>query len=174
MQQPPEIPPQFTAYPRAQMNAYGTGAQLRALYKGYNGLSAIFGINVALSLGANAAIRSAAPAETVLGMWAAAVIAIGLVVGFGTYPSNKNIAYGANWNPGMALLASILMAVNSALCCGIIGYVVVQQLAMNEMKRYGLKARFFGGIKKQEVEQVAAQLDAIQRTNPGMYPPPQA
>lgn len=75
------------------------------------------------------------------------------------------IAYGKGWDPSAAMLASVLMGLNSALCCGIIGYVVMQQIASMEMKRYGIPAGFFG-IRKAIVTARVAELRA-QETSRG-------
>jgi hypothetical protein len=177
MQQPPEPPPQFAAYPRASASLYGASDKLRALAKGYFGLNKVFLVNIVLVFGLRAAGASVSTVETAILFLIGEVLLLGLVVGFATYPFNKSIGYGANWGPGIAVLTSFLMAINSALCCGIIGYVVVQQIASKEMSKYGLKPAFFGGIKKHEVEAVISALQAQERGTytgepPPMYPRP--
>ena len=173
MQQPPEPPPQYAAYPRESRAVYGSAEQLRALYKGYSGLTLVFVLNILLSLLIQALFMNAGGGEDALLIWLIGSAVIGVFVALATYRCNKSIAYGANWHPSMAILASTLMGLNSALCCGIIGYVVLQQLATNEMKKYGLKSRFFGGIRKREVEQIAVELETLQRGYGDYSFPPQ-
>lgn len=83
---------------------------------------------------------------------------IGLVVGFASYPSNKKIGIGLSWSPSSAIVASMLMGLNSAFCCGIIGYVVMQHLATKEMVRYGMKPFLVGGVRKSDVMAVMDDL----------------
>src|SRR5689334_15737872 len=126
---PPQEPPQqYAAYPRGGPVAgqYGSADQLQALSDGYFGLNTVFVLNLVLAFASRAGTATAKDPATALAILGGFVLVTGLVVGFCTYPYNKKIAYGANWNPGMAVLASVLMALNSALCCGIVGYVVVQ------------------------------------------------
>jgi hypothetical protein len=75
------------------------------------------------------------------------------------------------WSPGGAVLASILIAVVSSVCCGIIGYIVMQQIAGAEMKKYGLKTRFLG-IRKAEVVAAVEALKQAEMQASAM--PPQA
>src|SRR5579859_7496136 len=151
MNPPPPGPPegQYAQYYRPGQSSYGSSDRLQGLVDGYFGLNNVFLINVGLVIGLNVLIqslfRSMPPdrdAITVLLVWVGAIVVIGISIGFLTYPSNKKIAYGKDWPPSNATLASVLMGLNSALCCGVIGYVVMQQLAMAEMKKYGVKAGF--------------------------------
>ena len=160
METPPEPPPQYVAYPRAQIAPYGSAERLKALFDGYSYLNRIFILNVALAIASRALGETAGTPEIWLMIVAVQVLVMGLVIGFATYPGNKKIAFGAGWPPGLGVLASVLMGLNSALCCGIIGYVVMQQIAINHMKRYGLKTAFLGGIKRPQVELAVAQLRA--------------
>jgi len=137
-----ETPPQkFVAYPRETVATYGTPEKLEALGKGYFGLSIAFVANVVLFF----AVQFCA----VVGM---AAVFLGIVVLFAavialTIPHNKNIAYGKGWSKSQAWIASVLMGINSVICCGIIGYSVMQSQAMNEMKRYCVKPGFLGLYK---------------------------
>jgi hypothetical protein len=168
MQLPPEgQPPHYAAYPRSTPGPYGTPDKLRALSEGYFGLNLIFGLNIALALG-TMAIPAPKDLATLLAVAVGVRVVIALVIGFATYPHNKKIGYGANWSSYWPAVASILIALNSALCCGIIGYVVMQQLASNEMRKYGLKVGF-GGIRKKDVELKIAEMESHSRV-PGPIP----
>jgi hypothetical protein len=167
--QVPEPPPQYAAYPRHQAHpvlAYGSADRLRSLYSGYQGLNAVFLLNIVLAIGIGMGAGTVRSPEGATLLYLGGLGMLFVTVAVGTYFPNKRIAYGANWAPAMAYLASFLMALNSILCCGIIGYVVMQQLAANEMKKYGLKSHFLGGIRKAEVEDVARQLESLHRNGP--------
>jgi len=169
-QPPADPPPQYAAYPRgAGAGQYGTADKLQALSDGYFGLNIIFLINIVLSLGSRfSGVTAKTPSEA-LGILAGYALVVGLVVGFGSYHNNKKIAFGADWKPGMAVLASVLMALNSVFCCGIIGYVIVQNLAFQEMKKYGLKGGFFG-VKKSEIAAKVAEMRATPQPPPNFQP----
>lgn len=131
----------------------------------------MFALNLALSLGSRALPIASDDPATRLGIVAAWLLGVGLVVGFATYPQNKKIGYGCGWAPSWPVVASVLMGLNSALCCGIIGYIVMQQFAAQEMKKYGLKTGF-GGVRKREVVALVAELHRVAQPMSGPYMPP--
>lgn len=158
-------PPQFAAYPRPQYPS-GSPDKLRALSDGYFGLNRVFVINIVLVIGMPLIcfmLGLAGPLVTLV-----IAIVVGLVVGFMTFPYNRKIGYGCGWSDGGAILASTLMGINSALCCGIIGYIVVQQIAAVEMKKYGIKTGFLG-MKKNDIE---ATIAAMSTSGNSPYIPP--
>lgn len=156
--QSPEPASGFAQYPRASNYYPGSVEQLEALFQAYNGLSLVFGVNVLLSLGLNFVIREYS-----------FVILIGMVLGFTvvigalSLPQTRKLAFGKGWAPKMAILASGLLGLNSALCCGIIGYVVLQQIASSEIKRYGVRSGFLGVRKKDVQAKVAEMRSSIAR-----------
>ena len=79
-----------------------------------------------------------------------------------TLPHNKKIGEGLGWSPSGHIVASSLMALNSAICCGIIGYVVVQSMAAKKFKEAGAPRGFFG-YKKVELY---AFIDQLGMQNP--------
>jgi len=85
--------------------------------------------------------------SSVPGPIAGCMILLGVVVVL-TVPSNKKIAFGKGWTDSRAILVSILMGINSIFCCGIVGYSIMQTVAANEMKRYGVRPSIFGGVTK--------------------------
>jgi len=143
MSDPIPPPPQFVEYPRASRAAHGTLDQLQALAEGYFGLNWVFLVNLLLVFATRAASASAGMPGLV-----AMVLVLLVAVGGLSYPMNKKIGFGLGWPGWGAALASILMAINSALFCGIIGYVVMQNLALTEMKRYGIPGSSFSLRKK--------------------------
>ncbi|HVT10654.1 MAG TPA: hypothetical protein VHE55_00175 [Fimbriimonadaceae bacterium] len=163
---PPEpnpVPPQYVAYPRGQVRV-GDPEKLRALADGYFALNWVFFGNVVLWFGSRAIPFISNDPTTALGLFGVWFLVIGLYVGFATYPQNKKIGYGCDWTPGWPIVASVLMALNAVLCCGIIGYVVMQQIAYQAMKKkFGVRARF-GGLRKTDIEQAISEMR--------MAPPP--
>ena len=147
-----EIPPtQFAAYPRGNsVSNYGTVEQLEALGSGYFGLNTVFTVNLVIAVSLNAASRTYGPIALLIG-----ALFLFAVVAALSYPQNQKIAYGKSWPNSKALLASILMGLNSALCCGLVGYVVMQNIAMKEMKLYGIQSGLFG-LKKKDFENFVA------------------
>lgn len=153
----------YAAYPRAQsaIPAYGSPDKFKALADGYFGLNWVFLANVVLALAFRFLPMSINDADTAL------VVLLGLaflmfcvVAGF-SFPYNRKIAYGKGWADGIAVLASVLMGLNSVFCCGIIGYIIMQTIAAGEMKNYGLATSFFG-ITKKKVEAKLAELNSTQ------------
>ncbi|MEQ1822327.1 MAG: hypothetical protein ABL949_07450 [Fimbriimonadaceae bacterium] len=177
--QDPNTPPPTSPYPYETGSAayyrpgadgspaYGSADKLQALSDGYFGLNPIFGLNVLFALGSNVMIRTASPDNV-------AMIAIGVIVVmfvsilFLTLPKNKQTAYGKGWSDSNAILASVLMGLNSALCCGVIGYIVMQNIALTEIKRYGIKGGSFFGLKEKDVE---AHIAAMRTAPRGVQPP---
>lgn len=161
---------------------YGSVDKLWALYQGYNRLTIVFLINIVLTIAINVAtggLASLSP-DSPAGAWSAYVIGIGvmfLAITFLTLPANRMIGFGKDWGPSGSLLASVLMGLNSALCCGIIGYVAVQHIAYTEMKRCGVKPGFMG-IRRHQVEERIREMQAMaqsgapaQPQSPGYRPP---
>lgn len=153
-----ETPP-FANYPRTAA-AYGSSAALQSLSDGYFGLSKVFGINIVIVVATNLAARSG---SVPLGILALILLAISVTIGFLTYGPNKKIGEGAGWSPAQPVIASVLMGINSALCCGVIGYSVMQSIATNHMKRYGVKGGMFG-LKKGDVQGFVRDLEAREQS----------
>lgn len=136
----PEPPPQFVAYPRGEVTTFGSYEKFKALGEGYFGLNWVFLANVLMALG----LRPLLASQTDVVPFVVVLPLFGLVIACLSYPFNNKIAYGCNWAPGLSILASVLMGINSALCCGLVGYVVMQMIALQEMKKYGIKSGFLG------------------------------
>lgn len=149
-------PPQYAAYPRASAVPYGSPEKLKALGEGYYGLNWAFLINIVLGFVVNYTVSYG-------GIRYFLVLApvLLLVIAAITYPSTKKIAFGMGWAPGYAILASLLIGLNAVLCCGIIGYIVMQMIASNEMKRYGLKPGMLGIRKRDWKAAIAAMETAV-------------
>ena len=154
-----EIPPQYANYPR-NANPFGSAAQLQSLYNGYRRYGWMFLLNILLSV---LIFVGAALTQNEFAVLLAYPLTA-TVIGFLVHPLNKLIGFGANWPASKILTASILMGIN-AVTCGIVGYIVMQQIAVNNIKRYGLKSGFFG-LKKREVQQKILDLEAAETGGP--------
>ena len=157
-------PPQYAGYTRPSLVPGGPD-DLQALADGYFGLNNIFVFNIVWVVAFNAYSRSAPTNFTILFIFVGVTV---LLIGGLTYPYNKKIAQGMRWSPSAAGVASLLMGLNSALCCGIIGYVVMQSIAAKEMRKYGVTGGAFGMKKKL----VQAVIDRMRTTPTAPAVPP--
>lgn len=163
----PDVPPpKYAAYPRGNNpSTYGTTDQLEALGQAYFGYSWLFLGAIATSL-AGFGIAFA----TNIFPYFIQMPLVFLVVTFGSHGLNKKVAYGKNWSSGAPLAASLLMGLSAILCCGIIGFVIIQTIALNEIKRYGIKTGTFTFTRKKFNAAVQERRNAdIQE--PGPVPP---
>lgn len=170
-----DVPPggiPYAAYPRAQASLDLN--KLRELAKAYFNLNWVFLANILLALAINvvAALLGAAAGgsgeEASLVAWLVGIPILFFAVMFMSYPQNKRIAYGKGWAPSAAWIASFLMGLNSALCCGIIGFIVMQSIASKEMAQvYGVRRGFFGP-RKADIERRILELSV----QPPASPPP--
>jgi len=179
MEKPPGGPPpqQYAQYYRGP-GLPGSSERLEALAKGYFGLNWIFLANVVMALTVGIGGRAfmlSRPANDLTGplVYFAELGLLVVLFAFLPYPYNKQIGIGLGWAPSGAFVASILMGLNSWFCCGMIGYLVMQQLAYGEMKRYGVKPRAFG-VRRKDLEQIIAALKAqeAQMSSAPPFPPP--
>lgn len=155
---PPEGPNQggYVGYYRNdQGKRYKAPEKLEALIEGYFGLNRAFLMCVPIGLSASAA-QFVIP-DPVFGPIVSLCLVglLMLAVGVLTYPPNKKIAEGMGWNDSSALLASILSGMVGFLCCGAIGLAVMQQIAVIEMKKYGLRVNFFFTKKNAQLKAAA-------------------
>ena len=150
-----EIPPQqFAAYPRAESLVNPEAAdKLQALFSGYSVLSFVFIMNIAFAFVESYCVQSGN-----LNLGLGAVVGMVVIIAASTYPSNKKIGYGLGWSPSASIVASILMGINSAFCCGIIGYLVMQSLAAKGIAKAGVRRRWHGGFTKKDVRARIAEL----------------
>jgi hypothetical protein len=148
----PQLPDYTKAYFRPSDLPYGTPEKLQALADGYFGLSWAFVANIVLAIAARALLEAFAQGSNFIVALAMALPGMFCAVFLVTLPLNRKIALGMGWQPSSGFLASFLMGLNSALCCGVVGYIVMQMIAAAEMKRYGLRSGFLG-IRKAHVRQ---------------------
>jgi hypothetical protein len=154
----PSPPPQFVEYPRAPDGvAYGSAEKFKALTDGYFGLGIAFALVLLTSIIAIAlAVAVHSDVLTILVFF----VLVPVVAFVLPLRANKQVAIGKDWSPGLAYVFSLVMMVG-----GIIPYAIVQTIALEEMKRYGLKRRFFG-IRKKDAMALYEQLLAAQPSKP--------
>lgn len=145
-----EVPPPFAEYPRP-VEFVGTVDQLRALIKGHADLNramlatlgfgaVLVGVGVVVALGGN-------NADLVFGIGVPVLL---VAVGFLAHPGVKGIGEGMSWSRTQVLAGTLLIPLG-LLCLptyGILGYAVVQHIALSRIKRYGVKRPPFGSWKK--------------------------
>jgi hypothetical protein len=158
---------QTVAYPRYSEGLRGP-LHLMALADGYFTLNLVFVANIVVALGVSALnvyVRQSGTDPTLAGeIYLVSVVAIAVIIASLCLGPCKKIGYGLGWGSSMAYVAAILMGINSALCCGIIGFVVMQSIAGAEIKKYGVKGSTFGGYKKAAIKEAAEAMKAS-----GMY-----
>ncbi|HEY3780389.1 MAG TPA: hypothetical protein VGL56_04840 [Fimbriimonadaceae bacterium] len=155
---------QYAEYYRDKNSQYfGSSRKLRALADGYFGLNYVFIVNVAIAIavliGASTLGDSAVTAEFV----AAGVLAA--IVGVMSYPFNKKIGYAVGWKSSEPLIVSMLMALSSWICGGIIGYAIIQNIAAKEMKLFGVKSNLIG--LRKEIETAIRELERKEEARQG-------
>lgn len=149
---PPNSP--YVNYPRSGSGADAT--RLRLLADGYFGLNTVFVINVVLNLAVNSMSRATNPNWTII---IGILIATFVLVVFLTLPHTKKVGEGLGWQPSGHIIASVLIGLNSAICCGAIGYIVVQSMAGKVLKEAGAPRGFFG-YKKADLYAFIDQMGA--------------
>ena len=117
---------------------------MKLLGEGYFELSNVFAINIVMALVARVLIA----AGGVPGLIIAILALLGGITAL-TLKPNRKIGEALGWTENGPMIASVLMGLNSALCCGIVGYIVVQGKASKELRNYGIKPGFLGINKKQ-------------------------
>ena len=149
-----DSPPPYASYPR-DATVFGSSRDLQSLFQGYNGLTVAFLVNIALVVPLNVLSRLHLLPRPLFGLGVLIVFAVVFAMTLGP---NRKIGEGAHWQPWQPLLATFLIALNSAVCCGIIGYLVMQTIATNHIKKYGLR-----NAKKSAVNARIAELQAMER-----------
>jgi hypothetical protein len=126
------------------MNHYGSAHQMKLLGEAYFELSNVFAINIVMALVA----RVVSAAAGVPGIIIALLALFGVVTAL-TLKPNRKIGEALGWTENGPMIASVLMGLNSALCCGAVGYIVVQGKASRELRNYGIRPGFLGINKKE-------------------------
>lgn len=144
-------PPPFTAQPRPSApSGYGSVDKFEALGEGCLGLNWVLAANVALMVGLQVAWSSQMGAFLIY----AGVMA--LIIAALSYPSTKKIAHGLGSTDRAATFASFLLGINSLFFFGIAGYLLLQTIAVAEMKKYGLQSGFW--LRRKDFEKTASRI----------------
>jgi len=71
------------------------------------------------------------------------------------HPCHKKIGFGLNWRESTPLLVTIGLVIGSLVVSPIIAFIIIQLIAMAEIKNYGVKSGLFGVRKKDIVARIA-------------------
>jgi len=153
-------PPQFAAYarPGTPMGVAGSPDKLENLAAGYFGLSGVFLFHILYLFGGMmvaAMLSSNGNADTGTAIWLVCVLSTLVIIPVIAYRPIKRIGLALGWSPVLNVVFAIAL-----LFFGIIGYIVLQTIASSEIKKYGVKRRFFGGYKKKEIAEMVAAMRA--------------
>lgn len=154
------VPPvqAYAAYPRAMSTPnYGSPDKLEALMEGYYGLNWVFLALVlcgALTLIVAFLTQDSSMALPLIILTAVVGIAF---VGWVGYKYIKKIGFGLGWQPSAAIWVTIGLLLGSCIVSPILVFIVLQLMAMGEIKNYGIKGGFFG-IRKKDIKARLAQL----------------
>jgi len=130
--------------------------QLRLLVEGYYGLCWIFLLNVVLAVGHAFFMFVTRDPMTDKNIVPSIILlsAMVAIVGYTSYGPNRKIGEGLGWPSGSAVIASVLVGLNSVLCAGILGYAIIQHMAFAGMIRFGVKGGFFGYRKSDMMKRI--------------------
>lgn len=142
----------FVPYPRGPA-PYGSAEKLRALAEGYFNLNWVSVLNLVLGFVVVAAsfgtFQHGGP-QLLIG-----VTLLGIVMGLFAFPCVKKIGFGLDWSPFKVRLCTFILVLNSLFCCGVFGYLILQQTASAEMRRYGLTGTLLGMNRREVAKRVA-------------------
>ena len=148
-------PPPFAEYPR-NSSSPGSAAKLQSLMEGYYGYGPLFAIHVVLTLILRVASLGLGPNG--LALYGLGVLVIMIVMGLASYRVNAKVGFGAGWSQTQVVLACVMIALGT-ICFGIIGYIILQTIAANHIKMYGVRSGCMG-IKKKAIQARIAELQA--------------
>lgn len=164
-------PPQYVGYQRP---GYDSGFQndpdrLQALMEGYYGLSwsflaTVLTVIAVVALGLTVAGPDSRNDDLGALFGVLVFVAPVVVAGATSYRCNKKIAFGAGWSNGTAILASVLIGVG-AVCYGIVGFIVMQTIALGQIKKFGVRGGFLG-VRKKDIKARIEQLRAAKVAPP--------
>ena len=166
---PPQ--PQFAGYTRPGIQ--GNPEMLLALKDSYFGFQWVFLGNVVILMGMSFGVAFLAQ---LMGLPVSLVYivsygATAILIGFLSLKPAGQYAIGLGREPSSRYITALVLALQSWFCCGIVGYAILQNRALTEMKKYGIRAGFLG-VKSKDVEAVVAQMRAGPSAPPPPGPPP--
>ena len=162
-------PPAYAAYPRANAGSmYGTSEKLTRLYRGYHGMSYCFLFMFLAFIPFFAGVGLASsPGNEVWGILCFIVAATSYIGAFYmSIRSGGDIGFGIGWPPAVGIMLGILTPL-----VGIIMAIVLQYVAVGEMKNYGIKNRAFKGLSKVEVRSKIEELATMEGSLQPVFTP---
>lgn len=144
------------AYPRA--GAVPT-SKLRLLIEGGNGLNILFAITVALNIGFGNMLRTMGPSTPGSNKLGGVILLMFLIVSIGSFKYVKKIGEGLDWPESKAKWISVLLGLNSAICCGAIGFILVLRPALKKLQEGGIDVNLI----KFNAKQAMATIESMER-----------
>lgn len=127
--------------------------------EGYHGLMPLFLLHLVLVIavvGISIALNNEASGFFLLGGFLAVMVGIGFL----SLKLTRKIGFGAGWPPSGPILASVGLAI-CTVACGIWGYVILQNVALGHIRKFGVKSGFFG-MKKRDMKARIEELRALE------------
>jgi len=162
-------PPTYAHYPRP--GSQQDPDKLMLLYKAYTGIYwlilSTIGIAIVTNVVAYAIVigggRDNVPLAGMVNLACLGALFVGNF--FVCYKYAKMLGEAKSKDAGYALGVALLATLFSPCCIGIGGCVVIQQIASNEFKLYGIPAGFMG-VKKADIEAKVAALRQFRQSPP--------
>jgi hypothetical protein len=166
IQQDPNLPPvqNYAAYPRGNdpLPRYSSHEKLQALMDGYYGLNWAFLAMVGFALLAVISLVAGRGTTAGVVLYVAFLVLALVAMGVVSYPYNKKLGFGLGWKESTPLWVSIGLSIGSCVISPIVVLIVVQLIAMGEIKNYGVKKGFFG-VRKKDIK---AKIEELKRQSP--------
>jgi hypothetical protein len=163
---PETPPPSYAVYPRPGLTGPDSADRLQALAEGYFGLNRLFGICVGINLLFVFFVTGASALQVSMTGWILTGLVylpmLVLLIHGGSFV--EKIGYGRGWSRVSILAGRVLFGLNF-FCCGVLGFIVLQNYAADEMKKYGLRQGFLG-LQQAAVDEKVAELRRLESPTP--------
>ena len=159
MLEAPTPPPAFSSYPRGDAIPFGTSEKLTRTYRGYVGIAYGYLLLVLSFFLFIFALGAFSPGgSTIIGVLLILAAIASIAGGFYlSIRSGIDIEFGLGWNKGIGIAVGIL-----GPFCGVIALIIIQMLAIQEMKNYGIAVKPFRGLKSKDVKAKIAEMKATE------------
>lgn len=142
--------PQFAQYPRSQDSEAAN--QLEAAYKAYKAAGMAFLLLIVSGLGTSLLFGFAAAVTKLPELFYLFYILVPIIAFFLLGEAFRQLQIAKGWEDSKRLVLQILYAILCGLCCGIFGYLFLQNIAIKAMQKHGVKVGLLG-VNKAEYEQ---------------------
>ena len=163
---PSEQPPIHSPYPRGNVTQYGSATNLRLLKEAYFQIywmvAGTVGIGIPIQLlqfGGEGMNES-----TVLALFFAGLVLMFAVNFTIAFFAARKVVKATGKSTGYAVMLAFFSMLLSPCCLGLIGCIVIQQAVTIEVKRYGMRVSFLGGLKKRDFDEKIQALEAMGRS----------